>query len=65
MNLKRRDFIKKFSCACCAPFFLSSCTEVAITNRKQLSFVSEESINKQGKTSLRLYKKNRKYHQIR
>ena len=47
MNLKRRDFIKKFSCCCCAPLFLSSCTEVAITNRKQFSFVSEESINKQ------------------
>ena len=49
MNLKRRDFIKKISCACCAPLFLSSCTEVAITNRKQLSFVSEDSINKQAK----------------
>ena len=49
MNLKRRDFIKKFSCACCAPLFLSSCAEVAITNRRQLSFVSEKSINKQAK----------------
>ena len=47
MNLKRRDFIKKFSCCCCAPLFLPSCAEVAITNRKQLSFVSEEKINNQ------------------
>tara|TARA_B100000902_G_C27292751_1_gene908139 strand:- start:48 stop:848 length:801 start_codon:yes stop_codon:yes gene_type:complete len=47
MNLKRRDFIKKFSCCCCAPLLLSSCSEVAITNRKQLSFVSEGRINKQ------------------
>ena len=47
MNLKRRDFIKKFSCCCCAPLFLPSCAEVAITNRKQLSFVLEEKINKQ------------------
>ena len=47
MNLKRRDFIKKLSCACCAPLFLPSCTEVAITNRKQLSIISDESINKQ------------------
>tara|TARA_B100000900_G_scaffold412626_1_gene434813 strand:- start:845 stop:1642 length:798 start_codon:yes stop_codon:yes gene_type:complete len=46
MNLKRRDFIKKFSC-CCAPLLLPSCAEVAITNRKQLSFVSEEKINNQ------------------
>ena len=57
MNLKRRDFIKKFSCACCAPFFLSSCTEVAITNRKQFSFVSEESINKQAKQAYDSIKK--------
>ena len=49
MILKRRDFIKQISCACCAPFLLTSCTEVAITNRKQFSFVSEESINKQAK----------------
>ena len=57
MNLKRRDFIKKFSCACCAPFFLSSCTEVAITNRKQFSFVSEDSINKQAKQAYDSIKK--------
>ena len=47
MKLKRRDFIKKFSCCCCAPLLLPSCAEVAITNRKQLSFVSEDRINKQ------------------
>jgi len=47
MNLKRRDFIKKFSCCCCAPLLLPSCSEVAITNRKQLSFVSEDRVNKQ------------------
>ena len=57
MNLKRRDFIKKFSCACCTPFFLSSCTEVAITNRKEFSFVSEESINKQAKQAYDSIKK--------
>ena len=61
MNLKRRDFIKQFSCACCAPFFLTSCTEVAITNRKQLSFVSEESINKQAKQA---YNSNKKTENI-
>ena len=47
MNLKRRDFIKKFSCACCTPLFLPACAEVAITNRKQLSIISDENINKQ------------------
>ena len=57
MNLKRRDFIKKFSCACCAPLFLSSCTEVAITNRKQLSIISDENINQQ---ALQAYEKVKK-----
>ena len=57
MNLKRRDFIKKFSCACCAPLFLPSCTEVAITNRKQLSIISDENINQQ---ALQAYEKVKK-----
>ena len=57
MNLKRRDFIKKFSCACCAPLFLPSCTEVAITNRKQLSIISDENINEQ---ALKAYEKVKK-----
>ena len=57
MNLKRRDFIKKLSCACCAPLFLPSCNEVAITNRKQLSIISDESINKQ---ALQAYKQVKK-----
>ncbi len=57
MNLKRRDFIKKFSCACCAPLLLPSCTEVAITNRKQLSIISDENINQQ---ALQAYEKVKK-----
>ena len=57
MNLKRRDFIKKFSCVCCAPLFLPSCTEVAITNRKQLSIISDENINQQ---ALQAYEKVKK-----
>ena len=57
MNLKRRDVIKKFSCACCAPLFLPSCTEVAITNRKQLSIISDENINQQ---ALQAYEKVKK-----
>ena len=58
MNLKRRDFIKKFSCCCCAPLLLSSCTEVAITNRKQLSFVSEDRINKKAIQAYETIKEN-------
>ena len=58
MNLKRRDFIKKFSCCCCAPLLLSSCAEVAITNRKQLSFVSEDRINKQAIQAYETVKQN-------
>ena len=58
MNLKRRDFIKKFSCCCCAPLLLSSCAEVAITNRKQLSFVSEDRINKKAIQAYETIKEN-------
>ena len=58
MNLKRRDFIKKFSCCCYAPLLLSSCAEVAITNRKQLSFVSEDQINKQAFQAYETIKQN-------
>ena len=61
MNLKRRDFIKKFSCACCAPLFLPSCTEVAITNRKQLSIISDENINQQ---ALQAYEKVKKQEKL-
>ena len=61
MNLKRRDFIKKFSCVCCAPLFLPSCTEVAITNRKQLSIISDENINQQ---ALQAYEKVKKQEKL-
>ena len=60
MNLKRRDFIKKFSCVCCAPLFLPSCTEVAITNRKQLSIISDENINQQALQAYEQVKKQEK-----
>ena len=61
MNLKRRDFIKKFSCVCCAPLFLPSCNEVAITNRKQLSIISDENINQQ---ALQAYEKVKKQEKL-
>tara|TARA_B100000674_G_scaffold460849_1_gene439303 strand:+ start:208 stop:1008 length:801 start_codon:yes stop_codon:yes gene_type:complete len=60
MNLKRRDFIKKFSSCCCAPLLLPACTEVTITNRKQLSFVSEEKINKQALEAYEVIKQKEK-----
>ena len=45
-NINRRKFLGYFGCSCCS-FFLPSCTTVPITERKQLSIVSESRINKQ------------------
>ena len=45
-NINRRKFLGYFGCSCCS-LFLPSCTTVPITERKQLSIVSESRINKQ------------------
>tara|TARA_E500000178_G_scaffold1107_1_gene1268 strand:+ start:348 stop:1181 length:834 start_codon:yes stop_codon:yes gene_type:complete len=45
-NINRRKFLGYFGCGCCS-LLLPSCTTVPITERKQLSIVSESRINKQ------------------
>jgi len=45
-NINRRKFLGYFGCSCCS-LILPSCTTVPITDRKQLSIVSETRINKQ------------------
>ena len=45
-NINRRKFLGYFGCSCCS-LILPSCTTVPITDRKQLSIVSEARINKQ------------------
>ena len=43
-NINRRKFLELFGCGCCG-LILPSCTTVPITERKQLSFMSESRIN--------------------
>ena len=44
--INRRKFLGLFGCGCCS-LILPSCTTVPITDRKQLSIISEARINKQ------------------
>ena len=45
-NINRRKFLGLFGCGCCS-LLLPSCTTVPITERKQLSIISESTINRQ------------------
>ena len=45
-NINRRKFLGYFGCSCCS-LMLPSCTTVPITERKQLSIISEARINRQ------------------
>ena len=45
-NINRRKFLGYFGCSCCS-LILPSCTTVPITERKQLSIISEQRINRQ------------------
>ena len=45
-NINRRKFLGLFGCSCCS-IILPSCTTVPITERKQLSIISESKINAQ------------------
>ena len=45
-NINRRKFLGYFGCGCCS-LFLSSCSTVPITERKQLSLIPESRINAQ------------------
>ena len=45
-NINRRKFLGLISCGCCSIIF-PSCSTVPITERKQLSIVSESRINRQ------------------
>ena len=45
-NINRRKFLEYFGCGCCSLVF-PACSTVPITERKQLSIVSEATINRQ------------------
>ena len=41
-NLSRRKFVWGMTCACCSTIFFPSCTEVALSDRKQFNILSDD-----------------------
>ena len=58
-NINRRKFLGYFGCSCCS-LLLPSCTTVPITDRKQLSIVSEARINRQAAAAYENFRKKTK-----
>ena len=58
-NINRRKFLGLFGCGCCT-LMLPSCTTVPITERKQLSLISEARINRQAAAAYENFRKKSK-----
>ena len=58
-NINRRKFLGLFGCGCCS-IILPSCTTVPITDRKQLSIISETKINRQSALAYEKFKQKAK-----
>ena len=58
-NINRRKFLELFGCGCCS-LLLPSCTTVPITERKQLSLLSEAKINRQAAAAYENFRKKSK-----
>ncbi len=58
-NINRRKFLGLFGCGCCS-IILPSCTTVPITERKQLSIISEAKINRQSALAYEKFKQKTK-----
>ena len=58
-NINRRKFLGLFGCGCCS-IILPSCTTVPITERKQLSIISEVKINRQAALAYEKFKQKTK-----
>ena len=58
-NINRRKFLGYFGCSCCS-LLLPSCATVPITDRKQLSIVSEARINRQAAAAYENFRKKSK-----
>ena len=58
-NINRRKFLGYFGCSCCS-LILPSCTTVPITERKQLSIISESRINRQAASAYETFRKKTK-----
>ncbi len=57
--MKRREFVKFLGCGC-SSVALVSCSSAPITNRKQVSFLPESTINAQAATAYESFKKKAK-----
>ncbi len=60
VNQNRRAFLKTLGCSCCAPILLTSCAQVAITERMQLSLYPESIINQRAYATYQKVKKESK-----
>tara|TARA_B100001027_G_scaffold130226_1_gene90098 strand:+ start:185 stop:1018 length:834 start_codon:yes stop_codon:yes gene_type:complete len=58
-NINRRKFLEYFGCGCCS-LILPTCTTVPITERKQLSIVSEATINRQAAAAYEQFRRKTK-----
>ena len=58
-NINRRKFLGYFGCSCCS-LILPSCTTVPITERKQLSIISDARINRQAAAAYENFKSKSK-----
>ena len=58
-NINRRKFLGYFGCSCCS-LILPSCSTVPITERKQLSIISESRINRQSAAAYENFRKKSK-----
>ena len=58
-NINRRKFLEYFGCSCCS-LILPSCATVPITERKQLSIISEARINRQAEAAYESFRKKSK-----
>ena len=58
-NINRRKFLGLFGCGCCS-ILMSSCSTVPITERKQLSLISEAKINRQASNAYEQFRQKTK-----
>ena len=58
-TINRRKFLGYFGCGCCS-LILPSCSTVPITDRKQLSIISEYKINRQAAAAYQQFKSKSK-----
>ena len=57
--MNRRKFLSYVGCGCCG-FIIPSCTTAPITERKQLSIISESRINRQAASAYETFRKKTK-----